>query len=80
MQGKPCVRGMRITAGLMVNLVANGMTTEEIVREYPEIQSEDVRQCLLYAAALVEGRDVELTAPPAPTRGTSDSRRPGGGT
>ncbi len=48
MQGKPCVRGMRITVSLVVNLVANGMGTEEIVQEYPDLNEEDVRQCLQY--------------------------------
>ncbi len=56
MQGKPCVRGMRITVGLVVNLVANGMTSEEIFRDYPSLEPEDIRQCLQYAAALTEDR------------------------
>ncbi len=54
MQGKPCVRGMRITVGLVTNLVANGMTHEEILRNYPDLQEEDIRQCLHYAARLAE--------------------------
>jgi uncharacterized protein (DUF433 family) len=52
MGGRACVRGMRITVGLLVNLVANGMSTEEILREYPDLEVEDVRQALQYAAAL----------------------------
>lgn len=56
MQGKPCVRGMRITVGLAVNLVANGMTAQEIIEEYPDLQEEDIRQCLRYAACLAEER------------------------
>jgi uncharacterized protein (DUF433 family) len=44
MGGRACVRGMRITVALVVNLVANGMSTEEIIREYPELEREDVRQ------------------------------------
>jgi len=54
MQGKPCVRGMRITVGLVTNLVANGMTHEEILRNYTDLQEEDIRQCLHYAARLAE--------------------------
>lgn len=56
MEGRPCVRGMRITVGLVVNLAANGMTTAEIVRNYPDLEEEDIRQCLLYAARLAEER------------------------
>lgn len=54
MQGKPCVRGMRITVGLVVNLIANGMSREEIARNYPDLEDEDIRQCLQYAARLAE--------------------------
>jgi uncharacterized protein (DUF433 family) len=50
MGGRACIRGMRITASLLINLVANGMSTDEIVREYPDIEPEDVRQALLYAS------------------------------
>jgi uncharacterized protein (DUF433 family) len=43
---------MRITVSLLVNLVANGMTVEEIRREYPALEAEDVKQALQYAASL----------------------------
>ena len=52
MGGRACIRGMRITVSLVVNLVANGMSTEDIVREYPELATEDIRQALQYASAL----------------------------
>jgi uncharacterized protein (DUF433 family) len=52
MAGRACIRGMRITVALLVNLVANGMSSEEIIREYPDIEPEDIRQALSYAAAL----------------------------
>jgi uncharacterized protein (DUF433 family) len=52
MGGRACIRGMRITVALLVNLVANGMSTEEIIRGYPEFEREDVRQSLQYASAL----------------------------
>jgi uncharacterized protein (DUF433 family) len=48
--GKACVRGMRISVSLVVNLVANGMTVEEILDEYPDLEADDVRQALRYAA------------------------------
>jgi uncharacterized protein (DUF433 family) len=52
MGGQACVRGMRIPVSLVVNLVANGMGPEEILAEYPDLELEDVRQSLRYAAAL----------------------------
>ena len=52
MGGRACIRGMRMTGALVVNLVANGMSTEDIIREYPELEAEDIRQALQYASAL----------------------------
>jgi uncharacterized protein (DUF433 family) len=54
MGGRACLRGMRITVSLLVNLVANGMTTAEILEAYPYLEPEDVRQALQYAAWLAE--------------------------
>ncbi len=48
--GKACIRGMRISVSLIVNLVANGMTAPQIVAEYPDLEEEDVAQALKYAA------------------------------
>ena len=47
MGGRACIRGMRMTVSLAVNLVANGMSTEDIAREYPELETEDIyaRHC-----------------------------------
>jgi uncharacterized protein (DUF433 family) len=50
MGGKACVRGMRITVSLIVNLVANGMSFEEILAEYPDLEREDIQEALRYAA------------------------------
>ena len=52
--GKACIRGMRISVSLVVNLVANGMTIEEIMDEYPDLEPEDIRQALQYAAWTTE--------------------------
>jgi uncharacterized protein (DUF433 family) len=52
MVGRACIRGMRITVSLVVNLVANGMTKEEILEEYPDLEGDDIRQALQYAASL----------------------------
>jgi uncharacterized protein (DUF433 family) len=54
MGGRACLRGMRITVSLIVNLVANGMTTAEILEAYPYLEPEDVRQALQYVAWLAE--------------------------
>jgi uncharacterized protein (DUF433 family) len=64
MGGRACIRGMRITVALVVNLVANGMTTNEIIREYPDLQPDDVRQALTYASALAN-EEVHLFTTPA---------------
>ena len=52
--GKPVVRGTRIPVYLIVGLVANGLTTKEIIKEYPRLKEEDVKAALLYASKLVE--------------------------
>jgi len=52
MGGRACIRGMRITVSVIVNLVANGMTTDEILTEYPDLEGADIREALQYAASL----------------------------
>jgi uncharacterized protein (DUF433 family) len=52
MNGKACIRGMRITVSIVLNLLANGMTTAEIIDDYPYLEAEDISQCLNYAAYL----------------------------
>ncbi|MCK6630356.1 MAG: DUF433 domain-containing protein [Anaerolineae bacterium] len=52
--GKACIRGMRISVSLIVNLVANGMTVKEITDEYPDLEPEDIQQALRYAAWTVD--------------------------
>ena len=54
MGGRACIRGMRIAVSLIVNLVANEMSTEEIIESYPYLEPGDIRQALLYAAWLAE--------------------------
>ena len=51
MAGQACIRGMRIPVSLVVNLVANGKPVEDILEEYPDLEPEDIKQSLLYAAA-----------------------------
>ena len=54
MGGRPCIRGMRITVSLVLNLVASGMSKEEITDAYPSLESEDIGEALRYAARLAE--------------------------
>ncbi len=62
--GKACIRGMRISVSLVVNLVANGLTFEEILEEYPDLESEDIQQALHYAAWTTD--DIVYVFPGAP--------------
>ena len=52
MGGRACIRGMRVTVSLVVNLIANGMNRDEILREYPDLELEDIQQALRYVASL----------------------------
>lgn len=54
MDGQACIRGMRIPVSLIINLIANGMTREEILAEYPDLESEDITEALQYAAWLAK--------------------------
>ena len=58
MGGRPCIRGMRITVGNIVGLVAAGHSFEEILDEFPELEAEDIRASLAYASWSVS--DIEL--------------------
>ena len=63
MGGKPCIRGMRVTVGTIVGLVASGHSFSEVVAAYPYLEEEDIREALAYAAWRVE--EIELPLPPA---------------
>ena len=54
MVGKPTIRGMRITVEQLLKALANGVTTDEILDYYPELEQEDIRAALLYASQLVD--------------------------
>jgi uncharacterized protein (DUF433 family) len=62
MGGKPCIRGMRVTVGMIVGLVASGYSVAGILKAYPYLEAEDVREALVYAAWRSEEREVPLTA------------------
>lgn len=60
MGGKACIRGMRVTVGTVVGLLAAGRSHEEILKAYPYLEREDIDQALAYAAWRVEEREVAL--------------------
>ena len=60
MGGKPCIRGMRVTVGMIVGLVATGHTKAEILDLYPYLETEDIDEALSYAAWRVEEIDVPV--------------------
>jgi uncharacterized protein (DUF433 family) len=60
MNGQPCIRNMRLTVRRVVELAAIYPDREELYREYPELEDEDIRQALLYAAGYLDDRVVEL--------------------
>ncbi len=51
MGGKPCIRGMRVTVGMIVGLVNSGATIPEILDNYPYLEKEDIEQAIAYAAS-----------------------------
>jgi len=60
MGGKPCIRGLRVTVGTLVGLMAAGHTADEILDAYPYLEKEDLQEALAYAAWRVEEADVPL--------------------
>jgi len=60
MGGKPCIRGLRVTVGTIVGLIAAGGTKDEILKLYPYLEPEDIDQALSYAAWRVEEIDVPV--------------------
>lgn len=60
MGGVPCIRGTRIPVTTVVGMVAENMTTDEIIAEFPQLQLEDVQDALRYAAAAVDERELPL--------------------
>ncbi|MBI3740301.1 MAG: DUF433 domain-containing protein [Chloroflexi bacterium] len=60
MAGKACIRGIRITVALILNLVAGGMTPEQIIEDYPPLEIEDIQQALQYASWLADEHVIEL--------------------
>lgn len=61
MGGVPCIRGMRIPVATVVGMVANGMRNEDILKDFPDLTLEDIREALQYAAAAVQERQIPVT-------------------
>ena len=53
--GKPIVRDMRLSVELILSLLAQGVTTEELLDDYPRLETDDVRACIAYAHAMITG-------------------------
>jgi uncharacterized protein (DUF433 family) len=62
MGGVPCIRGLRIPVATVVGLVADGMSREEILAAYPDLESEDIEQALRYAAEAVRERELPIAS------------------
>lgn len=60
MGGKPCIRGMRVTVSMVVGLVAGGHSNQDILKAYPYLEEDDIKQALQYAALRVNEIDVPL--------------------
>jgi uncharacterized protein (DUF433 family) len=60
MGGKPCIRAMRVTVGMIVGMLAEGHTAADILKLYPYLEPEDISQALSYAALRSEEREIEL--------------------
>jgi uncharacterized protein (DUF433 family) len=61
MGGRACIRGMRVTVGLVVSLVAEGVSWDEILGDYPCLEREDIQQAVVYASSRLSGEEVSLS-------------------
>ena len=62
--GVPCIRSLRIPVATIIGMVADGMTEEEILKAYPDLDREDIREALRYAAEAVRERELPLVGAP----------------
>ncbi len=62
MGGKPCIRGMRVTVGMIVEAMAAGRTIEQLLADFPYIQEPDIREALAFAARLAQGHEIRLAS------------------
>ncbi|MBI2919042.1 MAG: DUF433 domain-containing protein [Chloroflexi bacterium] len=64
MGGAPCIRGLRLPVATVVGMVAEGMSDAEILQAFPDLQAEDIREALRYAAEAVRERELPLVPTP----------------
>lgn len=64
MDGMPCIRGLRIPVATVVGIVADGMTKEEILNAFPDLEREDIREALQYPAETVRERELPFVTVP----------------
>lgn len=64
MGGVPCIRGLRIPVATVVGMVADGMTEEEILKAFPDLEQEDIHEALQFAAEAVREREIPLVTLP----------------
>ena len=62
MGGKPCIRGMRVTDGMIVESIAAGRSFQDLLTDFPYLEEQDVREALVFAASLAQGREVRLAS------------------
>lgn len=62
MGGKPCIRGMRVTVGMIVEALAAGRTADQILSDFPYLEEPDIREALAFAAQLAQGHDIRLAS------------------
>lgn len=60
MGGVPCIRGLRIPVSSVVGMIADAMTEDEVLRAYPDLERDDIREALRYAAEAVRERELPL--------------------
>jgi uncharacterized protein (DUF433 family) len=62
MGGKPCIRGMRVTVGMVVEALSAGRTIEQLLVDFPYLEEQDIREALAFAASLAQGHDVRIAS------------------
>jgi uncharacterized protein (DUF433 family) len=62
MGGKPCIRGMRVTVGMIVEALAAGRAIEQLLADFPYIDEPDIREALAFAARLAQGHEIRLAS------------------
>jgi uncharacterized protein (DUF433 family) len=62
MGGKPCIRGMRITVGMILEALSVGRTIEQLLADFPHLEEQDIREALAFAARLAKGHDVRIAS------------------